>query len=135
MNRMNPLYVGVLLLFVIIFLLFKLGGAKDELSEVKEEYAKTAKLATSLSGLKNIYANSKKSKKALRKILALSSLRSANIMQNDKKSNIILTASSMDKKSLNLLMGKLLNASYNITSMQIRKLSNDKVSMKMEIKW
>jgi hypothetical protein len=41
----------------------------------------------------------------------------------------------MDKNTLNLLMGKILNASFNITSMQIKKLSDDKVSLDMEIKW
>jgi hypothetical protein len=135
MNRINPLYVGVLLSFVIIFLLFKLSGAKSDFQEAKEAYTKTSKIAINLSGLKGTYANKKKLQASLRRILALSAIRQANISKDEKKSSVKLSSQSMDKKALNVLMGKLLNGSYNITSMKIKRLSKERVSFKMEIKW
>jgi len=135
MNRINPLYVGLLLALGIVFLAFQLGGAKSDLKEAKEEYAKTSKIATNLSGLKSTYADRKKLKASLRRILALSGVRQANITKDEKKSGVKLSSKSMDKKALNTLMGKLLNSSYNITSMKIKRLSEDRVSFKMEIKW
>ncbi len=135
MNRINPLHIGVLLAVVLIFLSYKLIGAKEELKEVKTEYSNVSELAVSLSALKDVYSDKKKAKASLRRLLAHSSLRSANITQNSKKSSVILNCQSMDKQALNTLMGKVLNASYNITGMKIKKLSSDKVSFKMEIKW
>ena len=135
MNRINPLYVGLLLSIVIIFLAFKLSGAKSDLQEAKEVYVKTSKIAINLSGLKSAYADKKKLKASLRRILALSAIRQANISKDEKKSSVKLSCASMDKKALNMLMGKLLNGSYNITNMKIKRLSKERVSFKMEIKW
>ena len=135
MNRINPLYVGLFLVLFVVFLAFKLGSVKSDLLGAKEEYAKTSKLAVSLSGLKSTYADKKKLKNSLRRILALSAVRQANIVKDEKKSNVKLSSQSMDKKALNVLMGKLLNGSYNITSMKIKRLSKERVSFKMEIKW
>jgi len=135
MNRINPLYVGLLLILFVVFLAFRLGSIKSDLVEAKEEYAKISKLAVNLSALKSTYADRKKLTNSLRRILALSAVRQANIIKNEKKSNVKLSSQSMDKKALNVLMGKLLNSSYNITSMKIKKLSKDRVSFKMEIKW
>jgi len=135
MNRLNPLYVGALLALVLLFLAFKLGTIKSDLVEAKEEYAKTSQLAVGLNALKGAYADRKKLKASLRRILSLSAVRQANIIKDEKKSSVKLSSQSMDKKALNMLMGKLLNNSFNITSMKIKKLSRERVSFKMEMKW
>ena len=135
MNRINPLHIGIALVLVLLILVINLSGAKNELSEVKETYKQTNRLATELSGLKSVYDNKNKSKSAVLKILNQSSLRSASIQQNLKKSSIIISSESMDLKALNMLLGKLLNGAYNITSMDVKKLSETKVSLDMEIKW
>ena len=135
MNRINPLYVGLFLVLFVVFLVFRLGSIKGDLVEAKEEYAKTSKLAVNLSALKSTYADRKKLTNSLRRILALSAVRQANIIKYEKKSNVKLSSQSMDKKALNVLMGKLLNTSFNITSMKIKRLSKERVSFKMEIKW
>jgi len=135
MNRINPLYVGLLLVLFVVFLAFRLGSVKNDLVEAKEEYAKTSKLAVNLSSLKSTYADRKKLQNSLRRILALSTVRQANITKNEKKSSVKLSSQSMDKKALNVLMGKVLNGTYNITSMKIKRLSKERVSFKMEIKW
>ena len=135
MNRINPLHIGALLLVVLLFSIFKLSSAKSDLVKVKEEYKEVRELATSLSGLKTVYADKKSVKKALERVLKLSSLRSANIQQKSKKSGVTLSSVSMDKNALNSLMGKLLNGAYQINSFKIKKLSDSKVSFEMEIKW
>ena len=135
MNRINPLHIGALLFVVLLFSIFKLSGAKSDLSEIKIDYKETQILATKLSGLKATYGNKKSVKKSLSRVLNLSSLRSANIAQKSHKSSVILSSASMDKNALNSLMGKLLNGAYQINSFKIKKLSDSKVSFEMEIKW
>ncbi|MBU0720378.1 hypothetical protein KJ877_03480 [bacterium] len=135
MNRINPLYIGVLLLIILGFLVFKLNGSKADLIEAKELYKETLKVSTELNGLKNVYDQSKKTSNAIQAVLKHTSLQSAKIEQKVKNSGITISSESMDAKSLNILMSKLLNGAYNITSFKIKKLSDTKTSFYMEIKW
>ena len=135
MNKVNPFYLVAILLVMLIFAFMKLSSVKEELVEIKSEYKTVSSLTSELVGLKNIYGNSKKSKKALQRVLRISSLKSANIVQKNKKNSITLSSKSMSKKALNLLMGKVLNGTYNVTSFKVRKLSETNVSFNMEIKW
>ncbi|MBU1659433.1 hypothetical protein KKG72_10355 [bacterium] len=135
MNRVNPLYIGILLFVILIILLFKLSSAKDELFQAKESYTFTAKVAADLSGLKEVYGDKEQIKKSLAGILNLTSLKSASLEQKIKRSGLEISSSSMDIIALNLLMGKILNSSYNITALKIKKLSETKASLHMEITW
>jgi hypothetical protein len=46
-----------------------------------------------------------------------------------------LSSNSLDKKALDFLMGKIFNSTYNVVVLDIKKLSKEKASFKMEIKW
>jgi len=135
MNRLNPLHIGALLIVVLLFISSKLVESKNQLLEAKISYQETQRVAIELSDLKKVYADKKRLKKSLYKILQLSSLRSANIVKTTKKSEIILSSKSMEKKALNSLLGKILNANFNIKILKIKKLSDKKASLYMEIKW
>ena len=135
MNRINPLHLGLLLIVILIFVIFKLNNAKVELLEAKESYKETLIVAKELTDLKKVYADKKKLKKTLQRILQLSSLRSAKIVKTSKKTYMILSSKSIDKKALNTLMAKILNANFNLNSLKIKQLSEQKASLYMEIKW
>jgi len=135
MNRINPLYIALLLVGILLFLVTQLNGVKSDLNEVKEEYKTTKNMVSELRSLKNTYGNKEKVKKSLKRILNLSSLRSADIKQSSRKSGISFSSSSMDKKALDALMGKILNGAYNIEKFKVKKISDEKVSFEMEIKW
>ena len=135
MNRINPLYIALLLVGILLFLVVQLNGVKSDLNEVKEEYKTTKNMVSELRSLKNTYGNKEKVKKSLKRILNLSSLRSADIKQSSRKSGISFSSSSMDKKALDALMGKILNGAYNIEKFKVKKISDEKVSFEMEIKW
>ncbi len=135
MNRINPLYLALLLVVIVLMVVFKLSNAKSELLEAKEEYKTTLALVDELSALKKVYADKNRIKKDLKKVLANGVLKNAQIEQHATKSSITLSSKSIDMKALNYLMGKILNSSYNITSLSLKKLSDEKVSLQMEIKW
>jgi len=135
MKNINPLHLIVLLLVLTVFLYFKLDSAKDELADVKESHQETLHLATQLKDLNNVYADKKRVEKALSIILKQHSLRSAKIEQEQKNNGVVISSNSMNKIALNSLMGKLLNGSYKIHSLSIKRLSDTKVSFKMEIRW
>jgi len=133
MNHVNPLHIGGLLGVIILFLFFQLSGAKSELKEAKSEYKKSEKIAVDLSSLKTVYADKKKSKKALERILSLSSVKQAKLTIKRDKKSIKIASKSVETKFLNSFMGKILNGSYKITYLKIKKLSETKASLSLEI--
>ncbi len=135
MNQINPLHIGALLVALIAFLLFTLSSAKTEMAEEKTLYETSQKLAIELSSLKDVYADKKKTKRAIERILSQSSLKTAALDVKREKSSVKISSKSIGTQALNTLMGKILNGSYNITEIQIKKLSETKASLKMEIKW
>ena len=135
MNRVNPLHIALLGVVVLVFVMFKLHSAKAELLEVKNAYNETQKVSDELSSLKKVYADDSKAKKSLLKILNMPLLRSLEIDKELKKSGAKISIKSIDVKGLNLFMGKILNDSFNVKALKIKKLSEKKVSLDMEIKW
>lgn len=135
MKRLNPLYVGVALVSLLLFFALKLSSAKEELALAKEEYKESALAINELSSLKGTYPGKEEVKKSLQRILTHSLLKDANIEQKLKTDSIMLSASSIDKESLNSLMSKLLNGAYEIGTLNIKKLSDNKASLEVEIRW
>ncbi len=135
MNRLNPIYIGILLIIILGFVFFKLNGAKVEYTQAKASYRQTSLVANELSGLKSVYTDKGRVKNSLQKILKHTILRTANIEQKIKKSGISISSKSINMKSVNFLMGKILNGTYQISAMKIKKLSETKVSLELEIKW
>ena len=135
MSRINPLHIIALLVVVLLFFMFKLGSAKDELAQTKKLYKKALVVSNELKGFKNIYADSIKVKKSLQRLFAQPSLRNLDLQKKFTSGGVVLSSENMDKKALNSLMGKLLNGSYNIDSFKIKRLNPQSVSFKMEIKW
>lgn len=135
MNRINPLYIGAFLLILLGFLAFKLGNIKNELEIQKVEYKETMNLATKLNDLKKVYNDKNIQKKSLDQILKNSSFISANIVKTEKKSSVLVSSNSIDLQGLNAFMSKILNATYTIKSLEIKKLSDEKASFDMEITW
>ena len=135
MNRINPLYVGISLFVILIFVFLKLSSVSDEYYDAKESYKETLTLVNELSGLKEVYSNKSIAKESLQKILNHSSLKSVEIKQKNTKSTIKLSCASMDMKALNFLMGKILNGTYQVKNLKIKQLSKIRVTLDMEIKW
>lgn len=135
MNQINPIYLGLLLIVFLSLSAFKLNEQRDELIQVRQNYKTTQKLSSELKDLKNLYSNKKKIKRELQRILNNPILRAAQLVKKFSNSGVKLNSKSMDLNALNKLVGKVLNASYNISSLKIKRLSDTKASLSMEIKW
>ncbi|HIC13497.1 MAG TPA: hypothetical protein EYO75_09060 [Sulfurimonas sp.] len=135
MNQVNPLHIGGLLFVLIAFLLFSLSGVKEELVQAKSEFLISKNLAIDLHALKSVYADKTKIKNNINRILSLSSIKTTKLSIKREKKFIKISAKSIDTSVLNTLMGKILNDSFNISMLKIKKLSETRVSLEMEIKW
>lgn len=135
MKHINPLHIGVFLIVLIIFVATRLASSKDDLAEAMKTLESTKKLSVELNEYKKVYSNGGAITKALERILMLRVLKSANLNVKKSKSGMSINSESMDKLALNSLMGKLVNGSYRIENLKIKKLSDEKVSFYTEIKW
>ncbi len=135
MNRINPIQIIALIVVLFLFFSFKLSDAKEELVEEKDSYKKTSQIAIKLDALKSTYKDKTKTLKKLNKILNYPLVKKAEVTKDVKSSKVVLEAESINKQSLNYLMGKLLNNTFNISSLNIKKLDEKTASIKVEIKW
>jgi len=133
MNQINPLHIGTLLVVFILFLFFQLSSVKEELKDADKSYKVSEKLAVDLSSLKNVYGDKEKTKKAIERILRHPLIKQAKLIIKMDKKSIHIRSKSVSAKVLNSLMGKLLNGSYKITSLKIKKLDDRKASLNLEI--
>lgn len=135
MNQINPLHIGGLLLVLLTFVIFNLSSLKKELIESKSSYRVSEKIAVELKSLKDVYANKKQIKASINRILSQPLLKQAKLIVQKSKTSVTISSKRIDTKALNALMAKILNASYDITRLKIKKLSETKASLDMEIKW
>jgi len=135
MSQINPLQIGALLVVLLVFLLFRLEGVKKDLAEEKALYMESEKLAVELRGLKDVYADKKRTQKSLERLLAQSSIKSAELDVKKEKKSVRISTKSIEAKVLNSLMGRILNGPYKVRELEIKKLSQTKASLEMEILW
>lgn len=135
MNRINPIHIVVLLMITLLVTLYALQSGKRKLEENRAYLKTTQAMAHKLVSLKNVYANQAMTKQSLQRVFNDSSIRSAGIETKFKTSSVHIDARGMDLKQLNLLLSKLLNATYVIDSMKIKSVSDTKADLEMEIRW
>lgn len=134
MRQINPLYIVLLLCVVLFFVLFKLMQTKTQLHEVQSSFHKTKEMVHSIVELRDNWDNQKRTKNAISRILKSSMLSDTQILQKEKRGMIELHAYSMDAKSAGYLISRLLNETFLIKTMQIRRLSKDQLSLDVEIR-
>ncbi|MEO1954890.1 MAG: hypothetical protein ABGW74_09310 [Campylobacterales bacterium] len=135
MNRINPIHIFILIVVLFGFFTFKLNQTKEELRNIKNEYKKTLDVAIQIDAFKKSYKNKTQIKKKINKILKSHTLRKVNITKEIKNSKIILKSKEMDIASLNYLMGKVLNSTFIVSKLSIKKINNKKATFMMEIQW
>lgn len=119
---------------LIAIFVFKLNSTKNELNEAKTSHKETMQVATKITDFKKVYAYAG-AKDSLVRFLSSSLFAKAEIIKKEKKSSMKLSSNAIELKALNLLMGKILNSTYNIKSMTIKRLNDKKASFEVEILW
>lgn len=134
MRQINPLYIILLLFVLLFFVLFQLIHTKAVLHEAQSNFDKTKEMVHNVIDLRQNWDNEKRTENALGRILKSSLLSRADIIRKDKRGIIELRSSTMDSKSASYLISRLLNESFVIKSMKIRRLNKEQVAFDAEIK-
>jgi septal ring factor EnvC (AmiA/AmiB activator) len=120
---------------LLVLSIYSLNSAKNSLRESKESFKSTQKIAYELSGLKKAYSEKKSKQRDMKRLLAQNVLKSATINADYKNSGVSISSKSINKNALDLLMSKLLNSTYDIRKMRIKRLNDEKAELDLEIKW
>jgi len=107
---------------------------KTALHEAQDNFHKTKEMVHHVVQLRQNWDNQKHTKNTLSRILKSSSLAHTEVTRRDKRGIIQLHSSSMDLKSASYLSSRLLNETFVIESMKIRRLNKEHVSFDAEIR-
>lgn len=135
MNKINPLYFLVILVFASFVMFVKINQSHQEFNLVQEELLKTSDIVSQIKSFKKAYSEKKRMQKKISRLLRDASLKDANIIQKSTRTSLKLSTNSMSKKALDMFMGKVINDTYPIYTMDIKKIDATHVSFKMEFKW
>lgn len=135
MSRVNPLHILLLSFVFLIFSFVQFHTVSQKIEDMQSELKKKRLVATELVALQKVYGNKVKVKRSLEKILRHSLIRKAKIEKDYSKNGVVLKADSVDLRVLNAFMGKILNNSFHITKLKIKKLSEKRATFEVGIKW
>lgn len=128
MNRLNPLYV-VLLIFTIVFVsFFSLSNEKNLYKEKVEESTQLEQKSKEYKSLTNVWKNEEYVNKTVDEILKNSTFKNENIVKTASKENIKIRIESSNPQVLDSLLNRVLNK-----QLIIKKLELDKNFINLEI--
>lgn len=133
MRQINPLYVMALLVLALVFVMIKLNATTQYQNEALSDLAKTEKMAKRITTLKRVWDRPKATKKELSQLLKARPLRGAEIVRKNQRGGIVLKAKALNTQQMGYLMSKLFNGAYTIKSYRLKRLSEEKASLEMEI--
>ncbi len=132
--KINPLYIGMLLVVALLFVVYQLHGSKTQLRESKQALVKVEAMAEEIDALKRAWDNPKTTTAALQRLLKAPQLKSANIQQTKKQGLIILKSKKANFKAANYFFSKLFNGAYILQKLEIKRLDDESLSFHVEIR-
>lgn len=133
MRQINPLYISLLLVVVLVIVFTKLHNTKDDYNESKNDLKKTEMMAKRLVALKRNWGEDRRKEEALLRVLKSSILREADLKKKRDGKILTITAEKADAKAVEFLLNKLMNGTFAIRSMRIRALDDAFASLHVEI--
>ncbi len=132
MKQINPLYIALFLIAVMVVVMFKREGAIAMQQETRAELKKTEMMAKRIGALKKSWEAGEQTKKSLDRLLKRVS-RTAKIEHKEQHDTIVITAKKIDAKTVSYMLNKLFNNTYVIKAMTIKRLDGKSASLEVEI--
>jgi len=131
--KINPLYIGLLLVIALIFSIYRLNESKIELHDNKIALVKIENMADEIDALKRAWDSPKTTTAALKRLLKSPALKSANIQKVKKRGVVILKSKKANLKATNYFFVKLFNGAYTLDKFEVKRLDEESVSFSVEI--
>ena len=131
--KINPLYIGLLLIAALIFSVYQLEESQKQLHESKASLLKIEAMAEDIDALKRAWDTPKTTTTALNRLLKAPQLKSANIQKSKKRGLIVLKSKKANLKATNYFFVKLFNGAYRLKKFDVHRLDDESVSFSVEI--
>ncbi|MEA3373496.1 MAG: hypothetical protein U9Q62_07385 [Campylobacterota bacterium] len=132
MKQINPLYIALFLVVVLIVMMAKLDGVKGLQEEAIAELEKTELMAKRTVALKKSWEANEQIRKSLNRLLRQTS-RNAEIEYKEQQGSMVITAKKINATAAEYLLNKLFNGTYVIKTMKIKRLDSESASLEVEI--
>lgn len=133
MKRVNPLYVALLLLAALLVTVIRLHQSNARYAQTLQNLQQTELMARKIAALKTGWGDGNDNAAAIERILKASLLRNAGLTYEKLHSVMKISAKEMDRKAMEYLLNKLLNGTYAVKSMSIKRLDGQKASFEAEV--
>ena len=133
MRQVNPLYIALMLIAVLAVVGFRLDGAKQTQLQAKADLEKTQVMAKRIDALKKSWDKGKMVRKELDRLLKSSPLRNAGIESKEQRGSVSITAKKIDAKAAEYLLNKLLNGTYVIKTLSVKRLDAETGALHVEV--
>lgn len=121
MNKINPLYL-ILLMFTFVYISFEvLSQTKENFIEKSNEYNSVKQKAKEFKELNNSWANKNRTIRTINQITNSPKFRKHKILKVETQKNIKLKIESMDSKVLNDFLNRVLNKQLIIDKLELQK--------------
>lgn len=121
MNKINPLYL-ILLMFTFVYISFEvLSQTKENFIEKSNEYNSVKQKAKEFKELNNSWANKNRTIRTINQITNSPKFRKHKILKVETQKNIKLKIESIDSKVLNDFLNRVLNKQLIIDKLELQK--------------
>jgi flavin-dependent dehydrogenase len=134
MKTVNPFYILGALFVVFLLLISQLSSAKSSLETAKTDYFVIQQMAEYTSDLKKNWASKKRNKTALLRLLNSAQLRDSTLDNKVKSDRIVITSKELGSKEATYLTNKLLNGTFTVLSFKLKRLDENTIDIKIEVK-
>ena len=121
MKRLNPLYVILLFLTILIISIFSLNKEKNNFKEKSQEYSTFKIKAKEYKNLKDQWLNEKFVNETLDQILKNKMFSNQKILRATTKDLVKVRIESDDPKILDSFLNKILNKQLELKKLEIEK--------------
>jgi uncharacterized protein YneF (UPF0154 family) len=133
MNQINPFYIILLFVAIIVFLFVKISNFEDKLNDAKNSYQENKKIAIELKEYKDTF---KKAKSSFKKEIANKYwIKQNNIKLIYISNGVKIEAKKLKLEILNRLVSRIFNGIYKIKSFNIETKDNKTASFEMSLQW
>jgi len=133
MNKINPLYIIGLLLFLLILLVYKNGTLETKLQTQEIINKQTLKEAKEIASLKRAFKSANRNKTALNSILNHPQLKKYSVQKEVSKTSMSIKLENINKKAFDTLSSKLFNSTLKIDSFAFERMNENNISVEAEV--
>ena len=135
MNRVNPLYILLILVALLGLLLYQSTKLDSTIAMQEKRLTQLKNRAKEIATLKNYWGDKRVQKRRVQALINSPIIKKFIKNSTNKKDGMKLTLTNIDGANADRIINKIGNSFVKIGSLAIKKESKTKISMEVELKY